>query len=416
MAGEISKIDNSKFKSKWENKILWAEIAMGIAFAAFVILFCIHQPLWLWGSTIDTAKWGTFGDFIGGLLGTGCAYISLRLLVKNLKEQERANECLQVSNDRSSEVFEMQLVHQNITTLLDSYKRVIESYRIEKSEIKGLDAIKKISTDLYEKYDKDNSHDIEGRIEDARQLFDAEYIKYRNSMAVYYRLLYQIFQVLWQSELDGNKKAMLSKMIRSQFTEDELLLLRYNCLTPNGEKMRFYINQFNLLKHLPLTHLLEFKKWVVNMTDVQKNRLDTECVYLRKCIKNLLAKDNREEIVQELAYSKRYRSIVTISADKRECRFEIIRNKRETPSTDDTSMDQVLERWNDNDMKNFFVDFFNYLFVYSNYSLFNNKNELTIKSDIKTEENGNKHTVWTLVKKDKSPLVIAMSQNEDPKK
>lgn len=416
MASEISKIDNSRFNSKWENKIFWAEIAMGVAFVTFGILFCFHQPLWLWESSIDTAKWGTFGDFIGGLLGTGCAYISLRLLVKNLKEQERANECLKVSNDRSSEVFEMQLVHQNITTLLDSYKRVIESFRTEDGKAKGLEAIKKISQELYKNYHEYDSRDLGNRIEDARQLFDSVYIKHRDVMAVYYRLLYQIFQVLWLSELDGSKKAMLSKMIRSQFTEDELLLLRYNCLTPNGEKMRFYINQFNLIKHLPLTHLLEFKKWVENMTDVQKNRLDTECVNLRKCIKNLIAKDDGKEEIENLFYSKRYCGKVTLSADNRECRFEIIRNECEIPSSDETSMDQVLERWNDNQMKNFFVDFFNYLFVYSNYSHFNNMGELTIESDVRTEENGNKHTVWTLVKKNRSPLVIAMSQNADPKK
>lgn len=415
MEDKLTKIKDSEFRPKWENKILIAEITIGIAFGIFVLLFCIHQPWFKWTQPIDTGKWGTFGDFIGGLLGTACAYISLRLLIKNLKEQEKANSFLRESNDRSSEVFEMQLLRENISTLLDSYKRVVASFKIDKN-IPGTDSIKSIAQGLYENYEVFGGESLESRVEDARKLFDTEYIKYRDTLAVYYRLLYQIFQNIWMANIDSKKKAMLSKMLRSQFTEDELLLLRYNCLTPNGEKMRFYINQFNLLKHLPLSHLLEFKKWVADLSDVQKNRLDTECVRLRKCIKNLLIKNSGFKEEQQLDYSKRYRGIISISADRKECYFEIIRNTNEIVSEDETSMDNVLEKWDDEKIRSFFIEFFMFVFDFSNFSLFNKVSELDIQHDIKTEDNGKKHTIWTLVKKDNSPLVVSMPQDDDPKK
>lgn len=415
MGSEVTKVENSKFNSKWENKLLVAEWLMGISFICAIVLFCIHQPWFVWANAIDTSKWGTFGDFIGGVLGTACAYISLRLLVKNLKEQEKSNDYLRESNNRSSEVSELQLVHEDISTLLESYNRVINTYKKSDDSI-DQKAIRDIATDLLNSYKEDNNDPIKSRIEEARKLFDKKYIIHRDSMSVHFRLLYQIFQIIWLSDIKGEKKAMLSKMLRSQFTEHELLLLRYNCLTSNGKKMRFYVNQFNLLKHLPITHLLEFKKWVKDLDDVQRNRLDSECISIRKCIKNLLLKDENKEEKQQLNYSNRYNGAITISADKKTCHFELVRNTQESSSVDITSIDNVLDKWNDEEMKNFFVDFFKYIFDYSNFSQFNKMNDLEVKHDVKTEQNGEKHTIWTMVKKDRSPLVISMSQAADPQK
>lgn len=414
MGSKVTQVENSKFNSKWENKLLWAEWLMGISFVCAVVLFCIHQPWFVWVNTIDTLKWGTFGDFIGGVLGTACAYISLRLLVKNLKEQEKSNGYLKESNDRSNEVSELQLVHGDVSTMLESYNRTIKSYKIGDNE--GRNAIKEIAIGLFNSYDENNDDSIEIRIDNARKLFDAKYIVHRDSMAVHFRLLYQIFQVIWKSELKGEKKAMLSKMQRSQFTEHELLLLRYNYLTSNGEKMGFYVNQFNLLKHLPITHLLEFKKWVKNLDDIQRNRLDSECICLRKCIKNLLLKDDGKDETQQIEYSPKYVGKIKVTADKKTCHFELVRNINVQSSADATSIDKVLDKWDDEKMEKFFVDFFKYIFDYSNFSIYNSIGDLEVTHDIKTEDNGKKHTVWTLVKKDKSPLVISMPQAADPKK
>ena len=140
-------------------------------------------------------------------------------------------------------------------------------------------------------------------------------------------------------------------------------------MTSNGEKMRFYVNQFNILKHLPLSHLLEFKRWVKNLNEVQRNRLDTECILLKKRIKNLLIEDkNKDEI---LDYSTKYQGKITISKDNRECHFELIRNSNVDTSEDITSMDKVLDKWDDQEIRDFFVDYFKYVFDYSNFSQFN---------------------------------------------
>lgn len=115
-------------------------------------------------------------------------------------------------------------------------------------------------------------------------------------------------------------------------------------------------------------------------------------------------------------YSRKYTGTITISADKKVCHFELIRNTKEKSSVDETAIDHVLDKWDDEKMKNFFVDFFKYIFDYSNFSHFNTIGDLDVTHDVKTEMNGKKHTIWTMVKKNKSPLVISMPQAADPKK
>ena len=87
---------------------------------------------------------------------------------------------------------------------------------------------------------------------------------------------------------------------------------------------------------------------------------------------------------------------------------------RKKKAAKDNNVDNLI--LSDEEMKNFFVDFFKYIFDYSNFSQFNKMNDLEVKHDVKTEQNGKKHTIWTMVKKDRSPLVISMSQAADPQK
>lgn len=413
MGSKVTPIENSKFHIKWRNQLYWADCLMVISIVAFIAIFCVHQPLFQIANSIDTSKWGSFGDFIGGLLGTTCAYISVRILVKTLKEQKVANDYLKSTLERSSEVYELQLLHENLSTLLESYHRAKETYVYSNGDKKGDAALKCISDDMSTRQISTTNSLID-RIDEARKLFESQYIQYRETMSVHYRLLYQIFQLIWQSKIKDDKKVILAKMLRSQFSEHELLLLRYNCVTSNGIKMQLFVNQFNLLKHLPLSHLLEFKPLITDLDSIEKNRLDTECLILRKSIKDLLLRENNKDETQNFNYSDRYKGILTIYKEKRECKFELIKNTRKAANSDPTSMDRVFEKWNDTQIKTFYVDYFSYIFDFSNFSQFNKLSDLTIDKDIKTEDSGKKHTIWAVVKKSNSRLVISMSQILDP--
>ena len=73
---------------------------------------------------------------------------------------------------------------------------------------------------------------------------------------IYYRVLYRIFDLIEFSGISESDKVRYAKIVRSQFTDTELVLMRYNAMTQVGKNMVSYINEFNLLKHLPPLEML----------------------------------------------------------------------------------------------------------------------------------------------------------------
>ena len=89
MASRIVPQENPKEKNEkiFPVSLFWIEIICLLIGGVSLVLFCIGRTLFDWGGAIDNEAWGQFGDFIGGIVGTLISYISVRLLVRNLREQ-----------------------------------------------------------------------------------------------------------------------------------------------------------------------------------------------------------------------------------------------------------------------------------------------------------------------------------------
>ena len=76
-----------------------------------VLLLGVGLIFFLWKRSYDSSApicasvWGQFGDFVGGLIGSLIAYISVRLLNRNLQEQIQANIDIRKNNENSRKVF-----------------------------------------------------------------------------------------------------------------------------------------------------------------------------------------------------------------------------------------------------------------------------------------------------------------------
>ena len=79
---------------------------------------------------MTTDRWPGYGDFIGGILGTMVAYIGVKLLVKTLHSQERANRENAKSYDRASDVYDLQQFNEMFKLLFSEYSQSIQSYKI----------------------------------------------------------------------------------------------------------------------------------------------------------------------------------------------------------------------------------------------------------------------------------------------
>ena len=86
----ISASNDTNFdKSSWLKKFTIVEWLLAILFIIFIALYFILLGK---DDKVSSEYWPGLGDFIGGILGTIVAYVGVKLLVKTLQSQEKANK------------------------------------------------------------------------------------------------------------------------------------------------------------------------------------------------------------------------------------------------------------------------------------------------------------------------------------
>ena len=343
---------------------------IGVIFITLVLLMKIDI---IFIDSIDDTLWGYYGEFIGGLLGTIVSIFNVYYLIRTLREQQSANEKVSKSNKDIAEVYLVQQFENNYQHLISLYKDAISGYKDD--NLIGRGALKKKIDKMYNLYD-DYERNYNTRMMNAISLFEENfYIPNRVAAAVHFRVLYHIFFLIDSSELDSKKiKTKYAKLVRSQIDEDELVLLRYNCWCKCGEKMCQLVNHYNLLKHLPLLSLLEFKYWRnYVITDVKcQNAMDTELIAQRKWIRDNF---NTQESSREckLRITDRYEVEINIFNNKQNFSYTLIRHDNVISTY---SVDNAYDLLSDVHPINFIKDFLHEVFEYSNFSIYNKEADI----------------------------------------
>ncbi len=70
-----------------------------------------------------------------------------------------------------------------------------------------------------------NADSYDKQVKQTVDTFNGFYTTYREYAAVYFRLLYRVFQHIDSSEISENKKAEYAKIVRCQLSDDEMLLI-----------------------------------------------------------------------------------------------------------------------------------------------------------------------------------------------
>jgi hypothetical protein len=88
--------------------------------------------------------------------------------------------------------------------------------------------------------------------------FDRLYALWRTDLGHYFRSLYNLTKFVKAAErADGRR---YTNLIRAQMSDQEVLVLFYNCLTPRGAKFKSLVEEYALLKHLDPTDLCDPKQ------------------------------------------------------------------------------------------------------------------------------------------------------------
>ena len=354
---------------------------------------------------------GTFGDFIGGVLGTLVALYSAYLLVRTLGNQLSVNSDVMDTNKKTIYQSFIQIFDNKFNTLFDIYRQAKQNYQCEetillkrviesgdtKKEIQikemvvlhGAEALEKLAVEFSNcKYSDKRTY--LSRVKSATNTFDEFYSAHRREMSVHFRNLYLLAKFVAETDNvdeEGNVKLTeadrveYAKSIRGQLSEGEMLLLRYNCLTSRGEKMQTFVNQFNLIKHLPVMSLLEFRKHRKHLeSDRHASTLDTHYIELKKRLKEYIGFAANEQ-TSRWDFSEKYTIVMEISPDRKQFKLTINRkkNRRATGSDGTPSIEKALNCFsNICDIKELYKDFIREALLVSNYYLYNGRGNTNV--------------------------------------
>lgn len=287
-------------------QIKWTYIVLTLVFFAISFLcFKWGHPFHIFNKDyiIDHELFGTFGDFLGGVLGTIFTLISVLLVVRTFKHQQivtRDNQELQKAQQFNDLFFELiQLYQSEVKELNGELERVVD---IQKDDIEeGTIKIKKERIQYTDKdfFDEEkklmqnkyrNLTSYKNNIQRAINYYVLFYTNNRSKMAAYFRTLYRIFELIDNTNLiDERRKKEYAKIIRAQLTESELFFLRYNAMTIYGHQFIIYLNKYHVLKHLPAFELLEFKDWWKNMNNIEREGINMIYHAIRESLKDVFA-------------------------------------------------------------------------------------------------------------------------------
>lgn len=331
---KLKKLSNEEKKAQEEKKsakIVWTIlIAISLVLCIFaVIVFVWRQPLF-YDTTIDHDLFSSLGDFVGGILGTIVAIFSVYFLVRTLRSQidsntetVKSNISVTSLNTRLLDLNNLQLFDNQFQTLYNQYLNAVNNYK--DNDVFGKKALEQ-KTKCFLNQEFDNNFEFKRRSRAAVSKFEDFYAENRTDFSVHFRLLYLLVSLIAEADIDENNRILYAKSIRGQLSEGELAILRYNCMTSNGKKMQQFVNHFNLLKHLPLMTLFEFRKWKKAIDKEELlSAVDSLFIMLKKGITNL--NDSFGECSDSLEVSTRYKIKYSFDEEHNNFSFTIDKKK-----------------------------------------------------------------------------------------
>ena len=434
---EIPVEDEAKQQVKKEkdtfNKVKWT---LFISCAVIFILFLINRPFGYWSSPFDEGLLGTYGDFIGGFIGTLVTLYSVYLLVKTLGNQievnsniVRTNNNIVTTNKATLKTAQYQ-AHQTDLTLFDSKSNAyLKAYQDAVNGYVGDNCFgKECLEELVHSFRNsgfNNEVTYIHRTEAAVKAFESFYAENRTLLSTHMRTLYLLMQLIAdKGNIDEEDRVAYAKCIRGQLSEAEMFVLRYNCYTEYGKNMQKYVNRYNLLKHLPTMNLLEFNQWrkKIDATPSYINAIDALFLKLRKETGDLLvsvANDDEEVKKKEIPITKNYQINISFSKDNKRYEFTLMRILQVSRYgyKGKPDIEKALDSYKIGELRQMMLSYHQEFFFCNNFSIYNgdNGNQRTKArvSSSKDDTSTDIHFVHCKIVSD-YPIVLKNMQLENP--
>ena len=280
------------FSERTAKVLSWVGLSSMILGAIIFVVFGDWDFCW----TISEEKVGQFGDFIGGVVGSLLAFVGVILYYVALTEQREdikinrealetqvkaLNQQIEEFRAQTTEMQETRTVYEEQTNLYrqqtNYYKQQVKELKTQtklsslqhfNSEFysllnvfinvrnKSLIPIKKVIGELSSNV-KSNPNSLCDKHYSLVEEYTKQYYKNSNFLSVYFKTIYRLLRMIDDSNLEKDQKQGNAKTLRSQLSEIELLVLYYNYYSDFGEKVKFLVTKYNLLKYLNFMDKLE---------------------------------------------------------------------------------------------------------------------------------------------------------------
>ena len=351
-------------------------ILVAVALTIIGFFFFISHRYFSLATPIDGSVWGEFGDFIGGVIGTIIAYISIRLLVATLNTQAYGNNITKEAADLSLYESKLQKLSHDFKMMLDLYHTTLAKFNaddINPGAPSGLEFLIRKKDAIVDRYaSSDNRYKT--RNEAAIKMFNDFYAENRQVASVYFRIIYRLLELIFMADVESEDKAKFAKMLRCQLSEEELFYIRYNAMTNNGANIRKYLNQYNMMKHLPELALLEFTPNIKQaLTLKDKNQMISALIGLRKV---LLKRDKYAPNENITPIHEGYAINSMMNADRHLYTFTV---KRPTIApAEDVNTKESFDKLTLDELGNFMQDFVIELFTCYNFCEYQNIDDIIV--------------------------------------
>lgn len=321
---------------------------------------------------------GTYGDFIGGVLGTIFALISILILIRTFNQQRAVTEKNkeQIENQRFNDLFFelLRLYQSEISELCGTIvrERGNEKITINYNNKDFFDFEKEL---LQRAFKPTTSY--EGNIRGAINLYMSFYIKHRTKVAACFRTLYRIYDLLDKSDLRGNIKNSYLKIIRVQLTDSELFFIRYNAMTYYGANFISYINKYNILKHLPAFELLEFKDWWKDLNKTERMGINIVFHNSTRLLRKILLRKGANMAFKPFDEHLKYKFEIRTTSN-----YEVkIILQIDYSNVNRTMEYRGFEKFTEKKVQALLDCYLKEVFLYSNFEKFNNEEDLEFYSE-----------------------------------
>jgi len=205
----------------------------------------------------DQMIFGSFGDYIGGVLGTMLSLISVVFIFLTYRKQIEFSE-------KQEKMTLTQQFESSFFNLLQNQRSILMSLRINNTIDYAY--MRKVTKDLKKRLsDREYGLDeinIDNKVQELEKINDAYneiYNMYGSDLGHYFRSLYNIFKYIENSAI--NTKSNYYCLVQAQMSNDELYLLFYNSISTYGKnKMYPLVEDNSILENLRYSGFLYFKK------------------------------------------------------------------------------------------------------------------------------------------------------------